>query len=371
MTTADEQYMHRALDLARKGKGRTSPNPMVGAVVVQDGRVVGEGYHAQAGGPHAEAVALEAAVGAARGADLYVTLEPCCHHGRTPPCTDLIISAGIRRVVIPAVDPNPLVSGRGLERLRAAGIVVELGLLSEDATTLNEAFTKFIKTRTPFVILKAAVSLDGKIATRTGDSRWISGERSRHLVHQLRDQVDAVIAGIGTIRCDDPRLTTRLSEGGRDPIRIIVDGLGPLPLNAKVFQTGSPSPTWLAVGADAPRERLEAMRSRGITVIEAGGSQGRVRLAHLLKCLGEREVTSVMIEGGEGIFTSAIEEGIIDKVLLFVAPLLVGGKTAPTLFGGVGIEHLAQALRLRRPRIEQLDGDLLVEGYLPATEPSG
>ena len=359
----DELFMRRALVLAAKGRGRTRPNPMVGAVVVRGGCIVSEGYHARAGEPHAEVVAIENAAVAAIGADLYVTLEPCCHHGRTPPCTDRIIQAGIRRVVIPILDPNPLVSGGGVQTLRAAGIIVEQGLLSEEAASLNEAFTKFITCRTPFVILKAAVSLDGKIATRTGDARWISGEQSRERVHTLRDQVDAVIVGSGTIRRDNPRLTTRLPEGGRDPIRVIVDGLGSLPLESQVFQTGSAPPTWVAVAADAPPQRIETLLQRGLTVLEAGGSQGRISLEQLLKRLGEREVTSVMIEGGEGVFTSAIEEGIVDKFLLFVAPLLVGGKTAPSLFGGAGVEEIWQAFRLSRLRIEQLGEDVLIEGY--------
>ena len=365
---ANEELMRRALLLARKGRGRTSPNPMVGAVVVRNGRIVGEGYHARAGGPHAEALALEAASGATSGADLYVTLEPCCHQGRTPPCTERIIEAGIRRVIVPTLDPNPLVCGRGLERLRAAGIVVEPGVLSEEATDLNEAFVKFIRVRTPFVVLKAAISLDGKIATRTGDSRWISSERSRQRAHELRDQVDAVIVGIGTIRRDDPLLTTRLPHGGRDPIRIIVDGRGQLPLDAKVFHSASPAPTWVAVAAGTPRERLQAFDHLGLTVLEADGLHGRICLAHLLKRLGEREITSVMLEGGERIFTSAIEEGIIDKFTLFMAPLLIGGKLAPSLFGGAGVEYLAQAMRLRHIRVEQLDEDLLIEGYSPTKE---
>ncbi|MBZ0159981.1 MAG: bifunctional diaminohydroxyphosphoribosylaminopyrimidine deaminase/5-amino-6-(5-phosphoribosylamino)uracil reductase RibD [bacterium] len=359
----DELFMRRALSLAVKGRGRTSPNPLVGAVVVRDGCIISEGYHARAGGPHAEVVALEGTAGAVHGADLYVTLEPCCHHGRTPPCTARIIQAGIRRVVIPTFDPNPLVSGRGVQTLRAAGILVESGLLSEEAANLNETFTKFMTYRTPFVILKAAVSLDGKIATRTGDARWISGEQSREYVHGMRDQVDAVIVGMGTVRRDNPKLTTRLSEGGHDPIRVIVDGLGLLPLDAQVFQTGVDSQTWVAVAADTTSERIDTLERRGLAVLEAGGSHGRVCLKHLLKRLGEREVTSVMIEGGEGIFTSAIEEGIVDKFLLFVAPLLVGGKTAPSLFGGAGVEEIGQALRLSRLRIGQLGEDLLIEGY--------
>ena len=367
-SSADEQVMRRALALAQKGRGRTSPNPMVGAVVVRDGRIVGEGYHARAGGPHAEVLALEAASEATIGADLYVTLEPCCHQGRTPPCTERIIEAGIRRVIIPILDPNPLVSGRGIERLRAAGIVVELEVLVKEATRLNEAFLKFIRSQTPFVVLKAALSLDGKIATRTGDSRWISSEQSRLRVHELRNQVDAVIVGIGTIRRDNPLLTTRLPHGGRDPIRVIVDGRGQLPLDAKVFHSLSPAPTWVAVAADAPRERLETFERFGLTVLEAGGSHGWACLAHLLKRLGERQITSVMLEGGEAIFTSALEEGIIDKFTLFMAPLLVGGKTAPHLFGGAGVEYVAQAIRLRRIRVEPLNEDLLIEGYSPTTE---
>ena len=362
-TPDDVHFMQRALALAEKGRGRTSPNPMVGAVVVQHDRIVGEGYHARAGEPHAEVMALQSTVRVTTGADLYITLEPCCHRGRTPPCTDQIIQAGIRRVVIPTLDPNPLVSGRGVQILRDAGIAVELGLLSKEATSLNEAFTKFITRRTPFVVLKAAVSLDGKIATRTGDARWVSGEQSREYVHALRDQMDAVIVGIGTVRRDNPRLTTRLAEGGRDPIRVIVDGRGPLPLDAQVFQPGSISRTWVAVAADAPAERIHTLERRGVTVLEAGGPHGRIRLEHLLKRLGEREVTSVMIEGGEGIFTSAIEEGIVDKFLLFVAPILVGGKTAPSLLGGAGIEEIGQALRLSRLRVEPLGEDLLIEGY--------
>jgi len=241
-------------------------------------------------------------------------------------------------------------------------------VLVKEATRLNEAFLKFIRSQTPFVVLKAALSLDGKIATRTGDSRWISSEQSRLRVHELRNQVDAVIVGIGTIRRDNPLLTTRLPHGGRDPIRVIVDGRGQLPLDAKVFHSLSPAPTWVAVAADAPRERLETFERFGLTVLEAGGSHGWACLAHLLKRLGERQITSVMLEGGEAIFTSALEEGIIDKFTLFMAPLLVGGKTAPHLFGGAGVEYVAQAIRLRRIRVEPLNEDLLIEGYSPTTE---
>ncbi|NJD67291.1 MAG: bifunctional diaminohydroxyphosphoribosylaminopyrimidine deaminase/5-amino-6-(5-phosphoribosylamino)uracil reductase RibD, partial [candidate division NC10 bacterium] len=254
VTPDDERFMRRALALAKKGYGRTSPNPMVGAVVVRQGRIVGEGYHALAGAPHAEIAALDQAGGAASGADLYVTLEPCCHYGRTPPCTDRLVRAGLHRVVIPTLDPNPLVSGRGVQILREAGIVVESGLCAEEANRLNEAFTKFITQRIPFVTLKAAISLDGKIATRTGAARWVSGKRSREQVHRLRDQVDASVVGIGTVRRDNPRLSSWLPVGGRDPIRIVVDGVGPFPRNAQIFQDGATARTWIAVAADTPEE---------------------------------------------------------------------------------------------------------------------
>jgi diaminohydroxyphosphoribosylaminopyrimidine deaminase/5-amino-6-(5-phosphoribosylamino)uracil reductase len=344
---------------------------MVGAVVVRDGSILGEGYHAKAGEAHAEVIALQAAAGRTAGADLYVTLEPCCHHGRTPPCADQIVAAGIRRVVASSLDPNPLVCGRGIETLRAAGVRVDVGQLADESTLLNEAFAKFIRTRLPFVTLKAAVSLDGKIATRTGGSRWISGERSRERVHELRDRSDAVMVGMGTIRRDDPLLTTRLPSGGHDPIRVIVGGQGPLPLDARVFGRTSSSPTWVAVTPDAPTGSIDALERHGLTVIEAGGSDGRVSLRHLLKRLGEREITSVLIEGGESIFTSAITAGIVDKFFIFLAPILIGGRAAPSLFGGTGVEHLLQATRLERVRIEHLDEDLLIEGYPAMKETSG
>jgi len=371
-TPDDVRFMQHALVLATQGRGRTSPNPMVGAVAVHHGRIIGEGHHARAGGPHAEVIALEHAGKAARGAELYVTLEPCCHHGRTPPCTDRIVQAGIKRVILPILDPNRLVAGKGVQTLRDAGVeIVILGRLADEAQRLNEAFTKFITRHIPFVTLKAAVSLDGKIATRTGDARWISGVRSREYVHELRDQTDAIIVGMGTVRRDDPRLTTRLPDGGRDPIRVVVDGVGPLPLDAQILQPGVASRTWVAVPSNAPNERIRTLEHLGLTVLEAGGSHGRVRLEQLLKRLGERDVTSVMIEGGEGIFTSAVEEGIVDKFLLFVAPILVGGKTAPSLLGGAGIDAPGQALRLSRLRIEQLGEDVLIEGYRSTQEGHG
>jgi diaminohydroxyphosphoribosylaminopyrimidine deaminase/5-amino-6-(5-phosphoribosylamino)uracil reductase len=364
----DRKWMRRALELAASARGRTSPNPMVGAVIVTDGRVVGEGFHAYAGSDHAEVAALREAGSAAAEGTLYVSLEPCCHHGRTPPCADQIVSAGIRRVVAACEDPNPSVSGRGIALLREAGVTVEVGLLGEEATRLNEAFFKHIRTGVPFVTLKVAASLDGKIATRTGESRWITGESARRRVHQLRNEADAVLVGIGTVLRDDPLLTTRLGIADqRDPIRVIVDNLARLPLRAKAVNRASTAPTILAVSQMAPRSKLEAIEREGVQVIVVENSPRRVSLERLMEALGKRGILSVMIEGGAEINASALREGVVDKVLVFLAPILIGGKSTPTAVGGDGIESLGQALRLHDVRIERFDGDILVEGYLVRT----
>ena len=361
----ERTYMLRALELAGRARGRTSPNPMVGAVLVKDGTVVGEGFHAFAGSDHAELEAIREAEGAAAGATMYVTLEPCCHFGRTPPCVEQIIKAGIRRVVAACEDPNSAVSGKGFAALRAAGIAVEVGLLAEEAARLNQAFFTFIRTGRPFVILKTAASLDGKIATRTGDSRWITGESARQHVHHIRNEVDAVLVGIGTILRDDPLLTTRLgTPDQRDPTRVIVDNLARLPLRAKVINRASTAPTILAVSEMAPRARLEALEREGVQILLVPGSPRRISLANLMVELGKRGFLSVMIEGGAEINGSALQEGVVDKVLLFLAPILIGGKSTPTAVGGEGIDALRQAKRLRELRIERFDEDILIEGYL-------
>jgi diaminohydroxyphosphoribosylaminopyrimidine deaminase/5-amino-6-(5-phosphoribosylamino)uracil reductase len=369
---ADRLYMHRALELAARARGRTSPNPMVGAVLVKDGQVVGEGFHSFAGADHAELVALQEAEGAARGATLYVSLEPCCHYGRTPPCVQRILASGIARVVAACQDPNPAVSGKGVAALRAAGIPTEVGVLAEEATRLNEAFFTFIRTGRPFIVMKAAASLDGKIATRTGESRWITGEKARLRVHQLRNEVDAVLVGIGTVLRDDPLLTTRLGTADqRDPARVVVDNLARLPLRAKVINRASTAPTFLAVSERAPAAKVEALQREGVQVLVVEGSPRRVSLQRLMEALGKLGFLSVMIEGGAEINASAIQEGIVDKVLLFLAPILMGGKSAPSALAGTGAATLAQAVRLRDIRIERLDEDLLLEGYvLPPRRPA-
>lgn len=361
----DREYMRRALELAATARGRTSPNPMVGAVLVRDGQIVGEGLHAYAGSDHAELVALRDAQGSAQGATLYVSLEPCCHHGRTPPCVERIVAAGIRRVVAACEDPNPAVSGKGFAALRAAGLAVEVGCLAEEATRLNEAFFTAIRLGRPFVLMKVAASLDGKIATRTGESRWITGESARQRVHQIRNAVDGVLVGIGTILRDDPMLTTRLGiEDQRDPARIIVDNLARLPLRAKVINRASTAATYVAVSEMAPRARLEALEREGVQVLVVEGSPRRVSLARLLEQLGKLGLLSVMIEGGAEINASALREGVVDKVLLFLAPRLLGGKATPSAVGGDGVESLAQAVRLQELHLERLDDDVLIEGYV-------
>ena len=361
----DEQFMHEALTLAAQARGRTSPNPMVGSVVVKDGRVVGRGYHVRAGTSHGEVVALEDASGQAHGATLYVTLEPCCYYGRTPPCTKAIIAAGIRRVVAAMRDPNPLVSGKGLEELRQAGIEVKLPVLEAEAAALNEVFIKYITTKRPFVLLKVAASLDGKIATVTGESRWITNERSRLLVHQLRDQVDAVMVGINTVLRDDPLLTTRLpGGGGRDPMRIIVDSRLRLPCEARVLTASTAACTLIATTAEAPREKRLQLEAAGAKVLVVEGDGPGVPLGSLMEQLGTMQVSSILLEGGGELHSSALRVGIVDKVLYFLAPKLIGGRSAPPAIGGAGFARLEEAVTLERMHVRQLDGDLLIEGYV-------
>ncbi|MEW6572717.1 MAG: bifunctional diaminohydroxyphosphoribosylaminopyrimidine deaminase/5-amino-6-(5-phosphoribosylamino)uracil reductase RibD [Bacillota bacterium] len=360
--TTDEDFIRRTFDLAVKACGRTSPNPMVGAVVVRDGRVVGEGYHRRAGLPHAEIEALRAAGEAARGSTLYVSLEPCCHTGKTGPCTEAIIAAGVTRVVAAIADPNPLVSGKGFTRLKESGVEVEFGILEREAYRLNEAFIKFITTRRPFVTLKTAMSLDGKIATATGESKWITGEAAREYVHQLRNASDAVLVGIGTVLKDDPSLTTRLPEGGRDPLRVILDSRARTPLEARVLNQQSEAGTLIVVTEMAPPERMGALRQAGAEVVVCGPGPA-VDLKFLLTALAEREIASVLVEGGSAVNASFLLQGLVDKLVWFIAPLIIGGREAIGPVGGTGVRSLAKAIRLREMNVRQLGNDLCIEGY--------
>lgn len=365
----DHSYMIRALALAEGGRGRTSPNPLVGAVVVQDGRIVGEGFHQYLGGPHAEVTALDAAGGAAKGSTLYVTLEPCCHHGRTPPCTDRIIASGVTRVVAAIGDPNPKVAGKGTAALQAAGVEVIVGCLAAEAARQNEAFRKYITTGRPFTIIKYAMTLDGKLATFTGDSKWITAEAARTYVHELRAGMDAILVGIGTVEADDPLLTVRLAtraEGRRPPRRIILDSTARIPLNAKILATAAEAPVMVAVTDRAPLAKRDAIQRTGAEVVQIqADGDGRVDVSALTAWLGEREVSSVLIEGGSTVNTAFLEAGLVDKVLCFVAPKIVGGAQAPTPVEGRGRPRMTEAIELTEVRFTTFGRDLLIEGTVP------
>lgn len=355
-----EQMMRRAIALARKGVGKTSPNPAVGCVIVKDGAVVGEGWHRRAGTAHAEVHALAHAGEKARGADVYVTLEPCAHYGKTPPCAEALIVAGVGRVFAGMVDPNPKVCGKGAAMLREAGIAVTTGLLAHDCRLLNEPFIKQVTTGLPFVILKCALTLDGKIATAMGDSRWITNDKSRRYVHRVRGMVDAVLVGSGTVRADDPQLTCRLA-GGRDPLRVVVDSALTLPHSARIFTLDSTAPTVVAtVCTDA--ERIGRLERPGVEVLTCRERDGRVDLEELLRLLAGRGVQSLLLEGGGVLAGEALRLGLIDKFLLFYAPKLVGGD-APGPFAGRGVPTMAEALRLKRMTLRRFDEDFLVTAY--------
>ncbi|HEX6972190.1 MAG TPA: bifunctional diaminohydroxyphosphoribosylaminopyrimidine deaminase/5-amino-6-(5-phosphoribosylamino)uracil reductase RibD [Limnochordia bacterium] len=361
----DVDYMRRALALAAKARGFTSPNPMVGAVVVQGDRVVGEGYHAAAGEPHAEVVALAAAGDAARGATLYVTLEPCAHYGRTPPCTKAVIEAGIRRVVASIEDPNPKVKGRGFAELQKAGISVEVGLLAAEARRLNEAFFTFMERRRPFVLYKAAMSLDGKVAAYTGASRWITSPPAREAVHRLRAEFDAVMVGIGTVLADDPKLTARPpgSDRVRQPVRIVVDSRARIPLSARMLASTASARAIVATTTAAPPAKVARLRQAGVDIWEGEpDAAGRVALAPFLGALAEQGITSILLEGGPRLAGAMLRAGLIDKVLFCIAPLFLGGD-GPGPIGGEGYPHPDAALRLSRWETEAIGPDLFVWGY--------
>jgi len=365
--TPEISFMQQALKLAAKGEGWVSPNPMVGAVVVNNGRVVGKGYHRRAGLPHAEVEALAAAGEAARGADLYVTLEPCNHQGRTPPCTRAILAAGIRRVVIATSDPNPQVTGGGAEFLRSQGVQVELGLLEAEARRLNEAWCHWMATGRPWVLAKAACSLDGKIATAGGESQWITGEAARAFGHRLRHRVDAMVVGIGTVLADDPQLTTRLpgrNPRAKDPIRVVLDSRLRLPLSARLLHLEAPAPTWVACTAPAPPEKRRALEDQGAQVLELPEDSGRVSLPALLDLLGARQVQSLLVEGGAQVLGAFFDQKLVQQFYFFYAPKILGGQTAPGMLGGQGVIRLEEAHIAQHLSIRRLGIDLLVSGYL-------
>jgi len=359
--------MEQALSLAKLALGQVSPNPAVGAVVVRNDIVVGQGYTQPPGSWHAEVVALKQAGKEAQGGMMYVTLEPCCHYGRTPPCTQAIVAAGITEVHLAMLDANPLVSGRGKDELEREGIKVYLGEHEEEAKKVNEAYTKFITTGMPFVTAKFAISLDGKIATRSGDSKWISGDEARKYVHNLRYTSDAIMAGVNTVLVDDPHLTAR-SCGGRggtarkQPLRVIVDGKGRTPLTAQLFS--EPGKTLLALGKFVTPEEKATFAQVGAELLELPSAGGLVDLGELLKALGEREITSVLVEGGGILLGSLFDGKLVDKVIAFIAPIIIGGKEAKTAVSGKGVDKVVDSLKLRRVSLEKLGEDLMVSGYV-------
>lgn len=363
-------YMARALELADLARGRTSPNPPVGAVVVREGRVVGEGFTRPPGGPHAEVVALAEAGPLARGATLYSTLEPCCYHGRTPPCAAASAAAGVTAVHIAVLDPNPRVQGGGSQLLEGAGVLVRLGERAAAARELIEGFTRYVLAGRPLVVAKWAMSLDGKIAAASGDSRWISGSLARERGHQLRDVADAVVVGVGTVLADDPRLTVRLAPeldrrpARPQPWRVVVDSRGRTPLGAQLLGPELAPRTLLATTRAAPAAWRDEVRARGADALELPAREGRVDLDALLRALAERGLTSVLVEGGGALLGSLFAGRLVDRVYAFVAPKVLGGAGAPSPVGGPGVARAADAWPLRDVRVERLGEDLLVSGWV-------
>lgn len=355
----DREYMTRAIALAKQGMGWTNPNPMVGAVIVKNGRIIGEGYHEKCGEFHAERNAIAALRESAEGATLYVTLEPCCHYGKTPPCTEAILQQGISRVVIGSRDPNPRVAGKGAAILREAGVQVEEDFMRAECDALNPVFFHYITTGTPYVVMKYAMTADGKIATKTGASKWITGEKAREEVQQMRHRYMGIMVGIGTVLADDPMLNVRL-ENKRSPVRIICDSSLRIPVDSRICMTAKEYETIVACGVCDPekRMRLEAM---GIEVLHCPDEQGRIDLKKLMQYLGGRGIDSVLLEGGGTLNDSALRAGIVRKIMVFVAPKLFGGKESKTPVAGIGVEMPAEAVLLELKDVRQMGEDLLLE----------
>lgn len=376
----DIKYMNRALELAERGIGKTNPNPLVGAVIVKDGRIIGEGWHEGYGQAHAEVNAVRNAeddaaciseanaarkgdrTGMLKGADLYVNLEPCCHFGKTPPCTELLIEKGIRRVVIGTLDPNPLVAGKGVKRLREAGVEVVVGVSEQESRKLNEVFFHYIQKKRPFVVLKAAMSLDGKIAAPSGESRWITGEEARKDVQLLRNRYASIMVGVGTVITDDPELTCRL-EGGRNPRRIILDSSLRIPLDSRVLSDQQRNPTLIAYTERTLPEKTRRLEELGAGLLYCRIRDHRIDLEDLMTKLGDMGIDSILLEGGATVNDSAFQQGLIDKIVLYMAPKIIGGEKSKTFVGGRGIEKLAQAYPLRIESMESLGDGIKITAY--------
>ena len=361
--SSPEHYMRRALELAEQGRGHVSPNPLVGAVIAIDGEQIAEGYHKELGGPHAEVEAIRSAGDIDLGeATMYVSLEPCCHHGRTPPCTDAIIAAGIKRVVVASDDPSEHASGRGMGILRDEGVEVVMadGDLAGRARLLNQPFRKHARTGRPWVLFKSAMTLDGKVATRGGDSKWISGEDSRYRAHHWRAECDAVVVGIGTALADDPMLTARVKGVARQPRRVVFDSLARLPLSSKLVRDARKVPITVVVSRAAPRASTDALETHGVDIVVATGENEPARVRHALDQLGAAGITSILLEGGPHLAGAFLDVGEIDEIRLFLAPLILGGKTARDPLEGEGVDAIADATRALTLDCERVGDDLLV-----------
>ena len=355
----DRKYMELALELALKGCGKVDPNPLVGAVIVKDGKIIGRGYHTEYGKLHAEREALASCSSSPEGAVMYVTLEPCCHHGKQPPCTDAVIDAGISRVVIGSADPNPLVAGKGVEILKAHGIEVVEGFMREECDAINPAFFRFIKTGMPYVVMKYAMTMDGKIATRTGASKWITSEAARKRVHEDRNRYMAIMAGIGTVLKDDPLLTCRI-PGGRDPVRVICDTHLRIPVDSQIVQTAKKYRTLIAT-AETSGSESSALTAKGCEILYIPVKNGHIDLEQLMKKLGEQKISSVLLEGGGTLNWSALGAGIVDRLQVYIAPKIFGGKDAPSPVGGAGVGMPAEAFLTEKPKVTFIGEDILIE----------
>lgn len=361
MRNDDNRFMHIALSQASKGLGKVNPNPLVGAVIVRGNNIIGTGYHEQFGGPHAEINAIRNANDSVEGATMYITLEPCSHYGKTPPCADALIEAGIAKVVIAMTDPNPWVSGRGIERLKENGIEVVVGLLEKEAQELNRIFIKYIQTKLPYVVLKTAMSLDGKIATTTGHSQWISSPESRQYVHGLRNELSGILVGVNTVITDDPELTTRLDGvTGRNPIRIVVDSKGRIPLSAKMLKDGVTNPVIIATTSGFPEEKRLYLEGSGHKVMTLAECEGLVDLGQLMFELGKLGIDGILLEGGGTLNESALKSGIVDEIQFIIAPLLIGGRDAITPIEGAGFNTIDEGIRLHQMTTRRIGEDILV-----------
>lgn len=362
-TNDDIRFMRRAIELAARGKGAVNPNPLVGVIIVRNDRIIGAGWHEKWGGPHAERNALARCSEPATGATLYVTLEPCCHHGKTPPCTDALIAAGVKRVVIGIKDPNSLVAGKGIEQLRAAGIEVECGVLEDEIRYQNRVFLKYITQKMPWVVMKSAMTLDGKIATYSGDSKWVTGAAARNLVHEMRNEFMAIMVGRGTVESDNPMLNCRLDGERRQPIRVIADSEARISLESNVVTTAHTQRVIIAHTDKASPTRIDMLKKQGVETLCCSSNDGMVDVKKLMQKLGELGIDSILVEGGSEINFSLLEAGLIDEAAIFIAPKFVGGA-AKSPIGGRGIERMSEAVELKELSMEVIDGDILCRGLI-------